>query len=249
MNVITNRFLANFFLDADTIRVSPRDINELLLILEDKELIPTTATEQDSNIPRMRFNTADGEWEVLLLSKSFFVRQNAVTPTGDNLEDFTEFCDEAGDILISILEYFDRKVHRLALVRRDIVHEIRGPQFHEIRERFLVTPINSLDDEPFEWDWRRANRVFRQFGEIEEPTNEVITVQRREIKIQTKQDDQVDELSFDGLIVDLDINTVPSNVRSRFGAEEIRAFIENATIWHNELRDSIIHQIMGENNG
>lgn len=248
MNIFDNRYLFNIFLSADDILVVSRDVKELLSLFGDRDLLPVSAMEQDLSVSRIGFRSSNGEWEVLLFRNNFFVRQNSVIPFGKNLQDFKHFCDEASEILSMILTYFNRKVYRLAAVRREIIYELSPQQLHEIRESLLIIPDTRSEEEPYEWDWRIGHRSRRTIASRKEPTNEIALVQRRNITIHSKQAGQPQSTSFEGLLMQTDINTIPDNVRARFGVADLQAFSVDVPLWLGELRESVLLQIRGNIN-
>jgi hypothetical protein len=179
---------------------------------------------------------------VVLSGKRFDVSKHPVLPDIKDLGVFSDFCNFSFPILISVMNYFQRRGHRLAGVQEGLLREMADDEMNGILKRSFRLPSTFSDHLPFEWDWRMASHVERPVNKLREQTNTIVTIKRMLGRFTGHQGGS----TFDRIRVDLDINTSPDTVTARFGKAEVRAFFENVSSWHAELGNEISAFIHGE---
>ena len=236
------RYLASIFLDAESIQANAKDVAGLMELFQDDQFLPSQAA--DSNIPRIGFRSVEGTRNLILSGKRFDYFH---LPTKNNLDlgDFTVFCQHAISKLSIAIDYFKRKGHRLAAVQEGFLAEMIDEEINSIASNLLNFPPSFSKDIPFEWNWRCASSIERNFGKLSEPTNTVITIIRADFKVQSGEG-IIDGLGPNKIRMDIDVNTSPINANARFGAEEIKAFLETSPIWHNKLGEELLSFIHKE---
>lgn len=233
------RYLASVFVDAGSIQPNRENIKGLQQALNDENLLPRTIRE--GVVSRMAFVTSDGEWQLNLLSNRFDLNHMANMPDGSNLGEFSDFCQEATAKLITTLNYFKRKGHRLAAVQEGLLAEMSNKEMNKIANHLLKFPKPFIQNFPFEWDWRAASQMERSFGQLKEPTNTLVTIKRIAGTI-SKEGEELQE--FNRIRVDFDINTLHENIISRFNETHIADFFEHAASWHKEFSSEIFSFIL-----
>ena len=98
-------------------------------------------------------------------------------------------------------------------------------------------PETFTDSPPFEWDYRVASVIERVFGNTTEPTNTVATIKRLAGRVTVA--DRVEEVDFDRIKVDLDINTSPKNEIERFDENAVDAFFRETFVWQDAFEKEI----------
>jgi len=242
------RYLASVFVDAGSITPTGENIAGLQKALDDNKLIPTSVREETptGRVPRIAFATSNGEWLLALLGKRFDVSRFGNTPDGSNLGEFSNFCEEAAIKLITMLNYFKRKAHRLAAIQEGLLPDMPKKDMNKIAARLLNLPTTYSKNPPFEWDWRAASKVERSFSDIKESINTIATIRRVRGTLLVNKEDGQGKQSFDRVRVDFDINTVPTNVTARFDDSQIAEFFKQAILWHDELSSEIFSFILKE---
>ncbi|MCL1468471.1 hypothetical protein LAY41_29225 [Argonema galeatum A003/A1] len=240
------RYTASVFVDAESIIPNARNITGLMNALGDEVLLPKTVEEQSPAgvLPRISFNTADGEWQFLLLSKQFTLIHSATVPDGSNLGDFSTFCRNAIPKLTTALNYFQRKAHRLAASQEGFLSEMTQTEMENIAFRLMKFPSIYSKQFPFEWNWRSAALIEREFGGIQEITNMITTVSKLLGYLTETRTEGIAQSLFDRIMVNFEINTSANNVIARFDDLHLAGFFEQSGLWHNELSSEIFEFIL-----
>jgi hypothetical protein len=241
------RYLASVFLDAESIEPSRASMTEVSALLGDDELMPALVEERSPAgvRTRMGFRSSSGEWQLVLASQRFDFLQLPTDASGSNLGDFSEFCRRASTRLISVLGHYRRKGYRLAAVQEGFLPDMSESDITSVGARLLRFPRAGADPTTVvEWDWRTVTRPRREFGQVTEPTNTIVTVKRM-VAALTYRGGTDAQARKDRIRVDFDINTLPDDPRARFGPEEIAAFFDGAGRWHQELGERIVPFILG----
>jgi hypothetical protein len=235
------RYLATAFVDAQSIIPDYQIITRLLETLNDNQLLPITVQEQSPMgvIPRIGFSSPDGRTNFILGSTrfDFFLQPQPIDIY--NPDDFISFCERASSKLATTLEFFQRKSHRLALVREGNISGLSSSKTDNIARQLMNFPPTYAQGDINEWHWRAATQSKRQFGEFNESLNIITTAVRQKIYNISVQSEGVFQVSssipVDLIRVDFDINTLPEDSTARFGKDEILSFLENAKEWHTDL--------------
>lgn len=229
-----HRYLASVYVDADSI-VANKEAFAVADALGD-EYLPLPANEM--GVPRVAFR-AQASGRLLALKSSRFDLSESATAEepNDTDESLAAFCRTAPTILGHVLTYFGRRAHRLAMVRESILTEIAAEQLSQVCLHTVKPPPTFVDPPPFEWNWRVATRIARSFGSCSEETNTIATAMRLQGSIGFDEDQQ---LPFDRIRLDLDINTTPANTRARFEADDVSAFFDSMQQWQTDLAEEVL---------
>lgn len=240
------RYLASVFTDAGSVVATPALSHDLLEALDDDRLVPLTAFEDVSGTrtPRLSYHAPEEGWRLMLTSKRFDVSLHPLDASGSNFVPFSDFCEEASEKLCRMIEYFERRGHRLAGVREGLLPEMDEEELIAINRRLMLLPSPFAETPPFEWDWRAVSLVDRTFGGTTEPTNTIATAKRL---IANLEEPNREPKTFDRIRVDLDINTTPlHSVKARFGSSEVDSFFSAMPEWQEELGAGFHSFLRGE---
>jgi hypothetical protein len=232
-----------------------QNMAEVSKALGDESFLPFAFQEistSQGQASRIGFRTATGEWQLYLFHDRFNLSRHPIDPEGNNLGDFSLFCQEAGTKLAAILAVFRKRSHRLAVVQEGLLPEISASEAEAMLERLFHLPPTFIKNPPFEWDWRLASRIERQIIDLTEQTNTIATVKRQygnigrqgNIMSDGDEDDNI-LIRLDRIRVDLDINTFQDNIIDRFEENHVRAFFDIASKWHADFSGEIASFILG----
>ena len=188
--------------------------------LSDDRLLPVQATEQGPAGTTQRIAFQDSTcFQVVVGSDSFVVQH---VPANGTLPAFLE---RAAGVFERLLPLLPHVATRVALIQEG--HVTVSEPDHVARSLFRFPPPFDATL-PFEWDWRCATRAIRRFGALNEEMNTVAIFRRAAGQLPWGE-------AFDGIIAELDVNTIAGNLVPRFGAAECKAFLEAGRVWQDEL--------------
>ena len=227
------RNLASVYLDAQNIKTSGSALADLLTRLGG-DLVPDTVQEMTPTGIVQRLMLRDQEHQTILLlqTRRFDFATLGSNDLGDNVP---AFCQAAAESFVHLLDHYNMRAHRIALVQEGLLGEMQPGEFATIAKRLLTMPTSLDQDSLFEWDWRQAHRIQRNFNGKDETSNTIVTIKRCQGKVRPGGVLSADETEFDRLRVDLDVNTSPVNDDPRFDSEDISAFFAEVPGWHKEL--------------
>ena len=236
------RYLASVFVDAASIRPSPQEIADTMRILSREDLLPFSLQQMgpEGVIPRMGFQSMSGEWRVVLLGERFDVSHHPTSVSAGNMVGFADFCATAAAKLSALLEHFRRRAHRLAAVQEGFLPEMSEDGQKAVLGKLMLLPPVFRQHAPFEWDWRVASIVPRLIAGEEEKCNTILTVKRSAGRFHPPEGDEV---AFDRIRADIDVNTAPDNTGARFGEREISDFFAKVPTWHLEVGEELMELI------
>lgn len=208
------------------------NVPELARRLRDTQWAPVPISQLDlatgKQTVRLRYSSPDSLWAVDVMGASV-----DVTYGGPELS-FGEFCAKTGAFLAAVLDSAAISGTRLAAVQEGLLRQMSQQELATTATN-LLNHVDLLGlSAPFEWDWRCAMQVRRQFGAFSEETNTIALIKR----LQATRNDTSEVL--DRLRVDLDTNTAPSQNAARFDAGAVLAFFDAAPGWHADLAARIV---------
>ncbi len=247
------RYLAVAFVEASSLNVNSQNVPTLMVrlssVLGDVQLLPNIIHEQTSSglTPRYSFLTIDGTWQINLLSGRFDVAQVSQNPIqGSDIGNYSTFSRLAGEVLITLLEYFQITPHRLGLVQEGLLREMSNEEMVGVARRLMNFTSTYENYSLTDWDWRAVANVNREFGGNNEPINSVSTI--RKVAALAVQSGQVAPtlVPLNRIRVDIDNNTLPSNTEPRFDSNRIRSYFTEAIRWQEQLIAEFRPLIFGE---
>lgn len=253
MHNTNTRYLASAFVEANSLKLNNQDVTSMMstlgTMLGDIQLLPNVVNEEtpSGSVPRYVLIGITGvwQWQILLLGSRFDVSRVSANPfQGSNLGDYSTFCQQAGEILISLLERFQLRPHRLAAVQEGYLEEMSAEEITDVARRLMRFTDTYAHQILTEWDWRAVAQINREFGGMTEPTNTITTIKKIPgLSIQAVQGLPA-TLPINRIRADIDINTLPDNAAPRFDKEHIRSFFTEAVTWHRQLSSEFRSQIL-----
>jgi hypothetical protein len=239
------KYLGSVFWDADSIIANPQDISTLLGTLSPENFIPLTLVEQTTEGPKNRiaFQTSGGEWQLMIAGKRANVFRNPTDLDGTNMGSLADFSLKASSYLQLLLQHFNIKANRLALVQGGLLKPMTEDEFKAIYNRLFKYPTFYSQNSPFEWNWKSVSSTERNMNHQTEIVNTLVHILRSQGEVRIPK--QPEALNFDRIEVDFDINTTHRNPHPRFDFTNINSFFENAILWHQELSESIFQFVLG----
>lgn len=222
--------------------ISPKKsetVMELLMLYKDKNFIPSIFQEiQMGPIPnspenRIMLINSDG-WQINIGNTRVDITISYKESSKYSSMSIEETKDEACDIIKKLLEKYNKKCNRLAL-----------------NTLFICSPEYSAKIEKKYLDKGRANdfyniNISQEWNErISSPIvvpdfyNEVINVGMNTIKGQGHYVTENKTVQFNGITLQIDINTLPNEQTYRFDYEKINKFFNTAISYKYELEKGI----------
>ena len=130
-----------------------------------------------------------------------------------------------------VFEKFRKKAIRLALNTESFVVGLNGEEVNNFMSK-NSNPISLYNDKPLdEWNTRLMVRKEQPILEKQETFNVITTLSKTYMQKQTDRDLK----QFMGLMVNVDINTIPENTTARFTFTSIKEFIRIADNWWDTI--------------
>ena len=243
------KYQATIFGSFSDIEPTPDNTKTLIDLFMDKALIPgvinelraTAQTPIPTRRPRIRCASANGEWAIEFLSNRINIEKYPIETHGTNLGDLDTFCSDANYLFKQITREFKKKANRIALTTHFILEKMIEETLSRIYLRLFKSPEFYIENPPFEWDWRTASRNPIELEGLDETLNIIVMINRSYGEFQIE-----DEVTpFDGILLSLDINTVPDNQELRFDTHNIASFYNQVSMLHDNLCSEITEFING----
>jgi len=228
-----------------SIEASQSNISQLMGLFADKGLIPTTFQEMTvmalPTQPQLRFalQSPNNEWNIRFGIDRIDIFKNATDEKGKNIGTIEQFCADVSDIFAKISSKYPQKANRLALSGNILLEEMTTEKLNGVYEKLFNSIKLYSENKPVEWNLRINSRVQRQINSISEQMNFISEINRVSGLLNIDQK----LVPIDRIAVNLDINTIPNNIESRFGEIEFVDFYKNIPVWHNELLNEIFEKI------
>lgn len=236
------RYLASVFIDAESIVPNVKDIGALVPALGGDQLLPTTVQELAAagGVPRMAFLSTGQDKQLILLSQRFDYSYVSQEPEGSDLGTFEDFCRDAMAKLVTVVNHFQRKPHRLAAVQEGYLATMPPEEMDRIAGSLFKFPPTYAQSIPHEWVWRAVAELNRDIDDLSELTNTITTGRRQRSQFLRLEEAMPTQVDYDRIRVDFDINTHASNTAGRFEERHIRSFFNQASRWHDNLSAEVI---------
>lgn len=239
MHDLPTKYLARAFVFGARHDVNAQAFVDLAARVGDTQMMPRPILEFDGSgrmQPRMGLGTPDNKWLLQITSEAVDVQW--LPPYDKSIEyTFAQFCERAGRQLAGALDYLGLKAHRVATVQEGLLEELPESTMYAVARKLLARPAPFDVAEPFEWDWRAAVHVERDFGPVRsENTNTIAIARRHGAQLPSGA-------PIDRIFVSTDINTSPSRKDGRFGGEELLAFCSTSPQWHEDLSQGLLSLI------
>lgn len=224
---LVERYLARAWLGTPALAPTMQSYSQLASMLGREDFIPMPFQEIALGglaVGRVGLMSPDGVWRVLVRAESIDLEYRPIINQAPAR--FADFLSEAGVFLSKAGATFDRNASRIAGVQEVFLRDVGEGAMTEAARRLLhLSP--TFEGGMFEWDWRVCSKVTRTVGAHTEAGNTIVVVKRSA--------GLMDSQPFDRIRISTDVNTEPSDLRSRFGPADIRTFFSESVTWHDAL--------------
>jgi len=243
MNEVPFKFQVCYFTDLSTVEPTAETIASLAKEFNDRRLLPTTYQEVGplGSTMRLRLQTTDREWAVDLDRNKIDVHKNAVSPSAENLGFLSQFSGDTHDIITRLLNVFPSKANRLALVTKGWLRDLSDEAMKRAYTQ-LLHPLPYFEESPpVEWSSRSVRRVSVRLRDTEETMNVILGAGRAQGRFLLDSP----QPPFEGILVEVDINTYQGNTDTRFTADSLPEFLEHAVQVRNLLLQQLRERLDG----
>lgn len=228
MEVINLRHQIVVFGNYDDITPNMDTIKYFIDVFANKNLIPsqfkeislnlTGNTVNNSDTSRLSLTSTNGMWNIRFnVDRIDFVLTNSNIGKID-MPDAESFLTEVDDILTKVSKKFPKTHKRVGLVSQYLFKDIDSGNSSKKANK----TITFFNDKPIiEWSNKTATRITIQI-----PEAEVINISNelRWVKTNIKIEDK--SALFDGLLLNIDINTINENQNYRFNNDNLKLFLK-----------------------
>lgn len=184
---------------------------------------------------QLHFVTAKSDWRIEFEPHRIaFTKNNIHSSEIGTPEEFLESVDDYCSRVLSVLEC---KANRLAFVTKGILPEMEAQKISGVYSKLLSPPKFYLENESIEWATRNAASFSSQdFGENEKYNviTDINCIRLAVLEEGVQKETPRIEIGFD-------INTNQKNTQPRFGAKDVRPFLNEAV----GVRNQILREIEG----
>ena len=240
------KYQASLFCDMENLRPSVETIPPLLQAFLDRNLLPSTYYElalvpqgPPKNVPRLRFASSDNEWTVEFETVRINIEKNSIKPSGENLGNVEDFARDALDLLQRITRIFPKNGTRLALVTTSVLSEVSAEKSRDFFSRLILPTTFHQENPVLTWALHLHAKLDREIAGHLEVIN-VLTQVNRAIG-QILEGETI--IPFDGIQIQLDVNTIAENTQPRFDFETAHAFFMEALAIRRQALDSLRGQL------
>ncbi len=187
---------------------------------------------QPAAISRLSLCTPDNSWRITFNSDRLDLILTNVDINVFDMLSFDNFILESKKYISLANSIFSKSFRRIGIVQNILVNEI---SIDTVEKKF-DNSIPFFNDKVIgEWHNRKSTRI----NVHEEELNIVSDIRslKTPVRIDSKQ------TVFDGLLINLDINTIDENRLCRFNSENCGAIIDNLSTLHIDILQQIVSHI------
>ncbi|MBE7653933.1 hypothetical protein [Tenacibaculum finnmarkense] len=245
MNIVNLKYQVIAFGNYNDVIPSAENMKFFLENFSDKGLIPNQVQEINVNvgngdlknetITRLALTSQDKSWNILFNNQRLEISLTNVAFKSDELFTLEFFIKETSQILEKISEKFTKKHNRIGFTTQTLVDKLDNKTTY----KKLNTPLPYFSEElPIQWSNKFA---FRKIIKI--PNPEIINISSDFSWIKAKIGQNNKSVDFEGILANIDINTLSENNDNRFNITEIRDFISNANSIEKEIKNQFLETI------
>ncbi len=219
-------YQASYFADLDSLAPNADVIPPLLEAFRDEGFLPTTFRQFDAQgvHTRLRLASQDNEWLVDLERHRINVTKQPTAAWGENLGSIDQFVLDVTDYMQRVLTQFPTPGTRFACVSKNLLEISEEDAIQEVYKR-LVSPIPFYEgNRPVEWNSRAVSHIPVQIAQRDETMNVIMNVLTTKGRFATGDG----PVPFEGLSLELDINTYQGDKDARFSGSNLSEFFDLA---------------------
>ena len=252
MKISNLKFQISLFGNYDEISPSVSTIKTFVELFEDKGLIPNQFQEININltgdamhkpgtISRLKLTSSDKSLNINFNADRIDFILNNINLGVFEMLDINAFTTEVEDIAQKIGGVFDKTHKRIGFVSSFLIDNI---DLDEVQNR-VFSNIPFFDDkQKANWTCRNAAIVNIE-AEANEICNAVVNVNKIEANLLMNNENSV----FNGILLNIDINTLAENSEYRFTKDNISGYIDKMLELQNIIFGEYLTKISGENGG
>lgn len=240
------KYQASFFADLSALAATPENTLALLtqLSVNGLGLLPSTVHEISppnmSPVPRLRFVSPNGDAEIFVASGRLDIIKQSPVLGGtelESLDSFRQFVERSASAI-----FHGRTItgSRLAFVVQAMMGELAPAELTACFSKLFTAPTFYGDHPPNEWTFRANSLSNLSFGNFNEGVNTILKAERVQGKAIASSGEWQD---FDRVMMEFDINTLPTNITPRFSSEIFRLFIDAARPIIENLETDLISKL------
>ncbi|QFR49857.1 hypothetical protein FJR48_09000 [Sulfurimonas lithotrophica] len=237
MDKINIKYAISIFIDTVTLSPAQKIISDLFNILGDGYLPSTIQEMTHSGIQkRTIMENQDLGIKVLILTNRLIIEQ--YPSNAKSLSSIDDFLNISIPIAESILKTFNKESNRISIISKILIENI--PSLNDISPKVFKFPEGYNKENTFEWTCRLAKNEIKTLSSNEENINFVSAINRVKGKI---INNGIEE-DFDGIDIDIDINTIAENIHYRFNHESLEALYKDMLELYKEHENSIYNYVL-----
>ncbi|MDI3323935.1 hypothetical protein QKW35_06070 [Pontibacterium granulatum] len=214
------KYQAQAFVNCEEIEPNAENVKRLLDVFGEYGWIPTTFREKSESggpdILRPRLNSVDDEWSLFIGMSRVFVVKNCTDVDCSNMGSLVDFSNKARDVFERLFAEYDMSAKRVALNVTSLFDGVPEERLAEFWQNFVSVP--DFYEAPISDYGVKINSVSEcSVGGFNESLNSISVVNEAEGTLEVAGS----ELNFKGVNIELDVNTLAENKKSRFDKDTI----------------------------
>lgn len=242
---LNSKYQLGVFINADELIPTAEVFTTLLGLFTDKGFLPTTIQELQPNMnilqPKVRLTTPGGEWNLTASSNRLDIEKTPTSIAAENMQSLEDFAAEASEMACRVMEKYNKKANRLALVTFGFLPEMRAEELENVYKKLFQQPTFFKTNPPFEWNYRSASKDKIDINNKNEIFNVITSFNRVKGRLQ----DQSRVIDFDRIEANFDINTQAETTEYRFECKDIPDFCQKAIAARKSLISEFENLING----
>ncbi|MBL7942296.1 MAG: hypothetical protein JNM00_06000 [Flavobacteriales bacterium] len=230
------KYQASLFLDDAEIVPKARVQGELINLFIERDLISSITLEvkaDGSTEPRLELSSQESDWKYQFLNQRFNITKTPRSLDPNAMGSLSEFLNRCREDFLKYLDFRKVAAYRLAINTEVVISQLT--EINDVYQRvFKAIPYYSVG-EVTEWTFRSVTRISMPILNMAEELNLITNLQR----VTGRMNIGTEELNFNGLLRQFDLNTYQENTQQRFGVKETDFFFVNIENTYNELSRQI----------
>lgn len=239
MTQLPVRFLASMFFDAAQITPGAESYTKLQEIFGNDIILGTMQQLTQIGMQnRIRFDSPQHGIVVSIETARINIEKLPTALAPNSLGSYNDFCSLCSSLFSEVKQKFNKKSNRLSFVSTHMIKDIPNDTLERTSEKVFVLPLSPFYNNPnevFEWNCRLATKKDMIINEVNEKLNIVSTISRTKAQMSIN----TTSITFDGIQVEMDINTCADNTEYRFEESHIINFFSDVPDMMSELSSSI----------
>lgn len=248
MNIIQVKYTSNIFLDSGDISPSQETYRKIQNALDfDDQMIMSVIQEMTpiGMQNRIKLDLISRKVSVIILYNCITIETIPSQTLETGVGELSYFINEINKVYSRLSKEFNKKANRLSLITNYLVSNLETKYLESLNSKVFNLPNFFSSTNPFEWESRVAYSTKFNINNQMEEHNIVPKISRTQGKF--INNGMIDE--FDGILLEIDVNTDAKNIQLRFSENELSEFLKNAVNVEKEVYEKIIHHLELINNG